>query len=58
MSLEENKAFVRRQIDELWNRGNLDAAEECFTADFVSHNPGPEEVRGPEGFKLPRGTRW
>jgi steroid delta-isomerase-like uncharacterized protein len=52
MTAEERKAFVRRQIDELWNRGNLDAAEECFTEDFVSHDPSsPEEVRGPEGFK-------
>lgn len=52
MTTEENKAFVRRQIDELWNKGNLDAADECFTSDFVRHNPGsPEEVRGPDGFK-------
>jgi steroid delta-isomerase-like uncharacterized protein len=52
MTAEERKAFVRRQIDELWNKGNLDAAEECFTPDFVSHDPAsPEEIRGPEGFK-------
>jgi steroid delta-isomerase-like uncharacterized protein len=52
MTAEERKGFVRRQIDELWNRGNLDAAEECFTQDFVSHDPSsPEEIRGPEGFK-------
>ena len=52
MTAEERKAFVRRQIDELWNKGNLAAAEECFTQDFVSHDPSsPEEVRGPEGFK-------
>ena len=35
---EERKAFVRRQIDELWNKGNLDFAEEGFTPDFVSHD--------------------
>jgi steroid delta-isomerase-like uncharacterized protein len=52
MLAEERKAFVRRQIDELWNKGNLEAAEECFTSDFVSHDPAsPEEIRGPEGFK-------
>jgi predicted ester cyclase len=52
MTAEERKAFVRRQIDELWNNGNLDSAEECFTQDFVSHDPSsPEEVRGPEGFE-------
>ena len=52
MSAEEKKAFVRRQIDELWNKGNLDAADECFTSDFISHDPAsPEGIRGPEGFK-------
>ena len=50
MTAEERKAFVRRQIEELWNKGNLHAAKECFTKDFVSHDPGPQEVRGPEGF--------
>ena len=31
MSLEENKALVRREQEELWNHtGNLDAAEELF----------------------------
>ena len=52
MLAEERKAFVRHQIDELWNEGDLDAAEECFTSDFVSHDPASsEEIRGPEGFK-------
>ena len=31
MSLEDNKALVRREQEELWNHtGNLDAAEELF----------------------------
>jgi predicted ester cyclase len=31
VSLEENKALVRREQEELWNHtGNLDAAEELF----------------------------
>ena len=52
MTTDERKAFVRRQMEELWNNGNLDAAEECFTQDFVSHDPAsPEKIRGPEGFK-------
>jgi steroid delta-isomerase-like uncharacterized protein len=52
MSTEQRKAFVRRQIEELWNKGNLDAADECFTSEFVGHDPAsPEEIRGPEGFK-------
>ncbi len=34
MSVEENKAVVRREQEELWNHtGDLDAAEELFAAD-------------------------
>jgi steroid delta-isomerase-like uncharacterized protein len=52
MSAEENKAFVRRQIEEVHNKGNLDFADQGFTPDHVSHNPlVPEDIRGPEGFK-------
>ena len=36
MSLEENKAIVRREQEELWNHsGNLDAADELFVPDYV-----------------------
>ncbi len=36
MSLEENKALVRREQEELWNHtGNLDAADELFVPDYV-----------------------
>lgn len=52
MSNEENKATSRRFYEELFNRGNLDAAEEIVSSDFVLHDPNlPEEVRGPEGLK-------
>ncbi len=49
---EENKATSRRFYEELFNQGNLDAAEELVTPDFVVHDPNmPEEPRGPEGLK-------
>jgi steroid delta-isomerase-like uncharacterized protein len=52
MSAEEMKALERRPIEEVWNGGNLDVAEECFTPDYVNHDPSiPEEIRGLEGFK-------
>jgi predicted ester cyclase len=36
MSVEENKALVRRAQGVLWNHtGNLDAAEELFAPDYV-----------------------
>ena len=49
---EENKVTARRFYEELFNQGNLDAAEEIVTPDFVIHDPNiPEEPRGPEGLK-------
>ena len=49
---EENKATSRRFYEELFNQGDLDAAEEIVTPDFVIHDPNiPEEPRGPEGLK-------
>ena len=49
---KENKATSRRFYEELFNQGNLDAAEEIVTPDLVIHDPNiPEEPRGPEGLK-------
>jgi predicted SnoaL-like aldol condensation-catalyzing enzyme len=50
---EENKAIVRRMIDELLNgQGNLDVADELFAPEYVGHNPAsPVDTRGPEGVK-------
>ena len=36
---EKNKAIVRRQEEELFTRGNLDAATELYTPDYVGHDP-------------------
>jgi steroid delta-isomerase-like uncharacterized protein len=47
----ENKAISRRADEELFNRGNLDVADELFAPDFVYHNPAGEELRGPENVK-------
>jgi len=50
---EQNKAIVRRMIDELLNgQGNLDVADELFAPYYVGHNPAsPQDTRGPEGVK-------
>ena len=36
MSIERNKAIVRRLFDEVWNTGRLDAIEELYAADYVA----------------------
>ena len=48
----ENKALARRLLEEAFNAGRLDVAEELVASDFVGHDPSlPEEVRGPAGLK-------
>ena len=52
MSAEENKAVVRREVEELYNHtGNLDAADEIFAPDYVSYEPTSGETRGIEGAR-------
>ena len=52
MSTEENKALARRVLEEMFNAGNLDVADELLASDYVDHDPSlPEDVHGPEGFK-------
>ena len=49
---EENKAIVRRQEEELFTQGNLDAADEVYAPDYVGHDPSnPEDVRGLQAAK-------
>ncbi|HET9590348.1 MAG TPA: ester cyclase [Anaerolineales bacterium] len=56
MSGDQNKAIVRRFIEELWNQRNLDLAGELFAAGCVTHQlrSGMELVpapRGPDAMK-------
>jgi len=52
MSAEENKAILRREMVEVWNKGNLAVVDELVANNFVLHDPSqPTEVRGPEGLK-------
>jgi steroid delta-isomerase-like uncharacterized protein len=37
MTIEDNKALVRRFIDEIFVRGDVDAVDELVTEDFVPH---------------------
>ena len=50
MSTEENKAMVRRIIEEVVNKGDLAVVDEVMASNYVYHFPGME-IKGPEGFK-------
>jgi predicted SnoaL-like aldol condensation-catalyzing enzyme len=48
---EENKAIFRRYLEEVFNQGNLECADEIFDR-YVSHQPdGSTLERGPEDVK-------
>ncbi len=51
MSVEENKAVVRRLIEEGINKGNLEIFPEIYTPDFVLHGPDGQDIKGPESYK-------
>ena len=51
MSTEENKAIARRWNEEFWNKGNIAAIDELFTADFVFNYPPPGELPNRDGYK-------
>ena len=50
MSIEKNKAIIRRLVEEGVNQGKLDVLDELFAPEFVDRST-QEQVPGPEGVK-------
>lgn len=49
---EEDKALIRRFVEEAFNKGNLDVADEIYASTFISHDPtAPEGQGSPEAVK-------
>ena len=50
--IDHNKALVRKIVEEMFNRGNLEVASEIFGVDFVDrgHEQVADKKDGPEGF--------
>jgi ketosteroid isomerase-like protein len=49
---ENNKRLVRRALEEIYAKGNLELANELVHPDFVDHEPAhPELPTGPESVK-------
>ena len=48
-----NKQLVQRFYDEVWQKGNLDFADQVFAEDYVRHDPrgGAPPFPGPRGQK-------
>src|SRR5215472_7724363 len=49
--LEQAKALVLRNHNEVWTRGNIDAVDDIFAPDFVGHHPGQPDWVGPDAVK-------
>jgi len=49
MSVEQNKAAIRRNRAEVANKGNLSIIPELVAPNYILHSI--PEVKGPEGFK-------
>jgi steroid delta-isomerase-like uncharacterized protein len=53
MATDQNKALVRRFIEELFTHGNTSAADEILAPDFVEHEQLPPGIpKGREGVKV------
>jgi hypothetical protein len=53
MSASANEAVVRLAIDAIWNRGDLDVADELFSPEYVNLGSQIGDlVAGPESIKL------
>jgi steroid delta-isomerase-like uncharacterized protein len=48
---EENKALVRRIVDEAWNQGQPAVVDEAFAPDYQEHNPRPGQEPGIDGYR-------
>lgn len=51
MSLEANKALVRRHMEEVFNNKHLDVINETVAPDFVDHTNPPDWPTGREGHR-------
>jgi len=53
MCASANEAMVRRAVQTIWNRGDLEVADELFACDYVNHcGLIVDLVRGPEAIKI------
>jgi steroid delta-isomerase-like uncharacterized protein len=50
MSIETNKATVRRYYEEVHNQGKQDVLKEIAVENYVEHNPFPGHGQGLSGF--------
>ncbi len=50
-TVAQNVEVVRRVLEEIWNDGNVDLADELIAVDAIDHDKQPGEADGRESFK-------
>ena len=53
MSTEDNKAVIRRTIEEEWNQGNFAHVDELTASNYLHHDPDSPTIQTREDYK-----RW
>jgi predicted ester cyclase len=51
MGIEENKEVVRREIEEIRNKGNLNLIPDLFAPNYVYHQSGQQDEIGHKGLR-------
>src|SRR4051812_40578547 len=51
MSTDSNRSFVRKLVEEEWNKGNLEAVDQYVASDFVHHDPANPTIVSREDYK-------
>lgn len=49
--MADNETIVRRGIEEVWNQGKLDVADEISTPNLIGHNSGQPDQHGTTEYK-------
>jgi len=49
-SIEQNKKLLRRMVDEVLNRKNLDAISDLVADDYIDHNAAQGQPQGIQAF--------
>ena len=50
MTVEKNKALIRRFYEEVWGKGNFEVTQEVFATSYIRHDLRPTAaLSGPEG---------
>jgi predicted ester cyclase len=48
---KENLEIIKRNLDEVWHKKNLDVMDEIVAEDYVRHLPGGAKIEGREAYR-------